>query len=96
MAGDHKPLKINKLKTKDIIFPVVLLIILLAGIVVCVKAFKKPGPIYKVHQYDYIIEVDGTDSISVYHLFDNNHNEIGSFTGSNCDSLDLLVIEDNL
>ena len=53
-----------------------------------------PEKLIKVHQYDYIIEVDGTDSVEIYHLYDNRHREIGEFR--NTDSLKTLIYEDNM
>ena len=84
------------MKKIDFILPLVLITICIAGIIVCYNVYKQPSVFSKVHEYDYIIEVDGTDSVSVYHLLDNHHQEIGSFTSNNCDSLDQLIMEDNL
>lgn len=51
---------------------------------------------HTLHQYDYIIEVDGTDSTEIYHLFDNRHYSMGSFSSAHTDSLTTLIYLDNL
>ena len=49
-----------------------------------------------VHQYDYILEVDGTDSIEHMYIFDNKHNPVGDFYTSSPDSLQIIIDQDNL
>jgi hypothetical protein len=51
---------------------------------------------YPLHPYDYIMEVDGTDSVSIYTIYNQDHSVVGSFSASNCDSLDVIITEDNL
>lgn len=48
---------------------------------------------YKLHAYDYIIEVDGSDSTLVYQVYDYNHRFIGQVKAWD---LDQLIIKDNL
>lgn len=51
---------------------------------------------HTLHQYDYVLEVDGTDSTEIYHLFDNRHYSVGSFTSAHPDSLTTIIYQDNL
>lgn len=51
---------------------------------------------HTVHPYDYVLEVDGTDSIEVFHIFDNRHYKVGSFTSTHPDSLVTIIDNDNL
>jgi hypothetical protein len=78
------------------LLPVLLLILCILGIWIVVRGTDDHTEVglSTVHQYDYIIEVDGTDSVEIFHLYDNYHNEIGAF--SNTDSLKTLINEDNL
>ncbi len=48
---------------------------------------------HKLHAYDYIIEVDGSDSTLVYQVYDYNHNFIGQVKAWD---LDDLIIKDNM
>lgn len=51
---------------------------------------------HTLHEYDYVLEVDGTDSIEVFHIFDNRHYSVGSFTSAHNDSLQIIIDQDNL
>jgi hypothetical protein len=78
------------------LFPVLLLILCILGMWIVVRGTYDytRSKLPTVHQYDYIIEVDATDSVEIFHLYDNYHNEIGAF--SNTDSLKTLINEDNM
>ena len=80
----------------------VLVVMLLVAIIYVTYEFynlradtRKPNRV-QLHPYDYILEVDGTDSISVYTIYNQDHSVVGSFTSSHCDSLDVIIMEDNL
>lgn len=51
---------------------------------------------HTVHPYDYVIEIDATDSIETVHIFDNRHYSVGSFTTAHPDSLQIIIDQDNL
>jgi len=78
--------------------PVLLIVLCILGLWIVVRGTHDytKSRVPKVHQYDYIIEVDGTDSISIYTLYDYQHNEIGKFSSENTKMLDEYIIEDNL
>ena len=53
------------------------------------KAPQKPP----VHEFEYIMMVDGTDSANKYIIYDNNHNYVGTAPSTQLDS---LINSDNL
>lgn len=51
---------------------------------------------HTLHQYDYVLEVDATDSVEIFHIFDNRHYSVGSFMSTHSDSLQIIIDQDNL
>lgn len=91
-------------RNKDIVVPLVILALCMVAIVgLSIRVYNQGSKISQlsqeqpiIHYYDYIIEVDGTDSTEVYTLYNCEHVPVGSFTSNNTDSLKLLIMEDNL
>lgn len=86
---------VRKPKTSDFIFPLILVTIILCitiGLVMYVYSrnnnkVKELKPVYSLHEYDYVLEVDGTDSPSVYYVYDNRHQLLGVVESCGIDSI---------
>lgn len=71
----------------------------LLGFIIAMSAILLAFAIYKapqkppVHEFEYIMMVDGTDSANKYIIYDNNHNYIGTVPSTQLDS---LINSDNL
>lgn len=90
---------VRKPKTSDFIFPLILVTIILCitiGLIMYLygqtpkpneNKIKYMEPVYSLHEYDYVLEVDGTDSPSVYYVYDNRHQLLGVVESCGIDSI---------
>ncbi len=78
---------------KSVIIVIATLVVgILTGYVVGNDSYNTVHYPHKVvHQYDYILEVDGTDSVEHIFLYDNKHNPVGDFYTNNPDSLQIII-----
>lgn len=83
---------------RSMLFVIFLLLLCVTGIVLMynrILEYEKPGQgleYVPLHTYDYVMEVGG-DSITVYTIYDCQHNFVGEVTANQLDS---LIIDDNL
>lgn len=82
---------------KDLKVAIMLIGLCIVGLIVIlvltVPSKRTVEEVKKNHWYDYIIEVDGEDSIPKYDIFDNDHNLIA--TGLKSTQIDSVIIKDN-
>ena len=64
-----------------------LLSVMMLLIVTCIIFMKRTPEKPPIHDYEYIMLVDGTDSINVYTIYDNEHKIIGTVKSNKLDSL---------
>ena len=73
-----------------------LYLLLLSGtvlvVVLCITFLGSKPKTSQLYEYEYIMTVDGTDSVNRYSIYDNVHNFVGNVTA---DKLDSLINADN-
>ena len=67
-------------------------IITISAILVALAIYNAPQK-PSIHDFEYIMMVDGTDSANKYIIYDNNHNYVGTAPSTQLDS---LINSDNL
>lgn len=88
----------NKVTMSFLTAIAIILLCIISIVMLSITYYKKNTTVNQVvmkstlHEYDYILEADGTDSVITYSVYDHNHHLIAVCKAN---ELDHVIAEDN-